>query len=63
VLAVLFGAGILTIILYAVVVVAAGAFHADFTDTLLWAEASWRRGGCLIPDSTMQPLCLSADNG
>lgn len=49
VLAVLFGAGILTIILYAVVVVAAGAFHADFTDTLLWAEASWRSGRLFDP--------------
>lgn len=48
-LAVLFGAVVLGIVLYAVVVVAAGAFHADFTDTLLWAEASWRSGRMFDP--------------
>ena len=49
VISLLVGAGALAIVLYAVVVVAAGEFHADFTDTLLWAEASWHSGRLFDP--------------
>ncbi len=39
----------LAVILYAICVVAAGALHADHTDTLLWAEATWRSGRLFDP--------------
>lgn len=50
VLSVLLAAGAVAVVLYAVIVVAAGEFHADFTDTVLWAEATFRSGRLFDPD-------------
>ncbi len=44
------GLGALALVLYAVIVVAAGEFHADFTDTLLWAQATFDSGRLFNPD-------------
>ena len=44
------GGGALAVVLYAVIVVAAGDFHADFTDTLLWAQASLDSGKLFSPE-------------
>ncbi len=43
------GLAALAVVFYAVIVVAAGALHADHTDTLLWAEATWRSGRLFDP--------------
>ena len=48
--ALLAGGGALVVVVYAVIVVAAGEFHADFTDTILWAEATFRSGKLFDPD-------------
>ncbi|MBP7402385.1 MAG: hypothetical protein KBA30_07200, partial [Clostridia bacterium] len=50
VLSILLAAGAVAVVLYAVIVVAAGEFHADFTDTVLWAEATFRSGRLFDPE-------------
>ncbi|MBR7085085.1 MAG: hypothetical protein IKI37_07910 [Oscillospiraceae bacterium] len=36
-----------------------GYFHSDTTDTIMWAEASYEQGNCLIKIFPMRVFCRS----